>query len=76
MRAIAAVLILALAPPAFAQAPSPAPGPDPRTIRDTATVQSPQSAPVGLDDVIVGGVPVLRGGKIMGQRPGKVLRRG
>jgi unsaturated rhamnogalacturonyl hydrolase len=37
LRAISVVLILALAPPAFAQVPSPAPSPDTRTIRDVVT---------------------------------------
>ena len=49
---------------------------DPRTIHDTATPKSPRTAPVGLTDVIVNGVPVLRDGKMTGERPGTVLRRG
>ena len=48
---------------------------DPRTIHDTATTKNPQSAPVGLQDVIINGVHVLRDGKMTGERPGAVLRR-
>lgn len=48
---------------------------DPRTIHDTATVQTPQAKPIGLDDVIVSGTPVLRNGKLTSARPGRILRR-
>ena len=48
---------------------------DPKTIHDTATPKDPRSAPVGLTEVLVNGVPVLQGGKITGARPGQVLRR-
>ena len=49
---------------------------DPKTVRDTATPKDPRSAPVGLTDVLVNGVPVLQGGKLTGARPGQVLKRG
>jgi N-acyl-D-amino-acid deacylase len=48
---------------------------DPKKIIDTATVESPQSAPVGLDDVLVAGVHTLRGGQLTGLRAGRALRR-
>ncbi|MES2461128.1 MAG: D-aminoacylase [Armatimonadota bacterium] len=48
---------------------------DPRQVRDTATTKDPRSAPIGLADVVVNGVPVLRGGRITGARPGEILRR-
>jgi N-acyl-D-amino-acid deacylase len=48
---------------------------DPLKINDTATVESPRSAPVGLGDVFVGGVSTLSGGKLTGQRGGRALRR-
>jgi N-acyl-D-amino-acid deacylase len=48
---------------------------DPKMVLDTATTQKPQSAPVGITDVLVNGVPVLRAGRITGAHPGEVLRR-
>jgi N-acyl-D-amino-acid deacylase len=48
---------------------------DPKTVRDTATTRDPRAAPVGIADVLVNGVPVLRDGKPTGERPGTVLRR-
>ncbi len=49
---------------------------DARTVLDTATTAHPMTPPVGLPCVLVNGVPVLEGGKVTGQRPGMVLRRG
>lgn len=49
---------------------------DPRTVRDTATTKNPRAAPVGLSDVFVNGVPVLRNGRMTGERPGQVIRGG
>jgi N-acyl-D-amino-acid deacylase len=49
---------------------------DPARVRDTATVQSPTSPPEGIPHVLVSGVPVVRDGKVTGERPGQVLRRG
>lgn len=48
---------------------------DPRTVRDTATTKDPRSAPVGITDVLVNGVPVLQSGRMTGERPGQPLRR-
>jgi N-acyl-D-amino-acid deacylase len=48
---------------------------DPASVRDTATTKEPRAAPVGITDVLVNGVPVLRDGTITGARPGKALRR-
>lgn len=48
---------------------------DQRTVRDTATLGAPKAAPVGITDVLVAGVPVLRDGKVTGELPGGILRR-
>lgn len=48
---------------------------DPKTIRDTATTKDPQAKPVGLTDVLVNGVPVLKSGTHTAAHPGAVLRR-
>ncbi len=47
---------------------------DPATVADTATYDQPRSLAVGVDDVLVGGVPVLRGGELTGATPGRALR--
>ncbi|MBX6385571.1 MAG: amidohydrolase family protein [Microbispora sp.] len=47
---------------------------DPATVADTATYDKPRSLAVGVDDVLVGGVPVLRGGELTGATPGRALR--
>ncbi|GGO11567.1 N-acyl-D-aspartate/D-glutamate deacylase [Microbispora rosea subsp. aerata] len=47
---------------------------DPATVADTATYEEPRSLAVGVDDVLVGGVPVLRGGELTGATPGRALR--
>jgi len=49
---------------------------DPRTVRDTATTRDPRAEPVGIGDVLVNGTPVLRDGRMTGERPGQVIRRG
>lgn len=49
---------------------------DPAIIIDTATYQEPRRAPIGIDAVLVNGVPVLRGGRETDAAPGVVLRRG
>jgi N-acyl-D-amino-acid deacylase len=46
---------------------------DPATVLDTATFQVPAGDPIGIRDVIVGGVPVVRDGTPTGGRPGRVL---
>ena len=48
---------------------------DPKTITDTATTKDPQSKPIGLTDVLINGVPVLRNSQLTGSHPGRVLKR-
>ncbi|MGB7549517.1 MAG: D-aminoacylase [Terracidiphilus sp.] len=47
---------------------------DPATITDKATYENPNQFAVGMDDVLVNGVPVISDGKMTGALPGKVLR--
>jgi N-acyl-D-amino-acid deacylase len=47
---------------------------DPATIADKATYENPNQLSVGMDYVLVNGVPVIAGGKMTGHLPGKVLR--
>ena len=47
---------------------------DPDAITDKATFEHPNQLSVGMDDVLVNGVPVIAGGKGTGALPGKVLR--
>jgi dihydroorotase/N-acyl-D-amino-acid deacylase len=47
---------------------------DPDTINDPATYTEPHQFSVGVTDVVVNGVPVLRDGKITEALPGRVLR--
>jgi N-acyl-D-amino-acid deacylase len=47
---------------------------NPETITDKATFENPNQLSVGMDDVLVNGVPVIDGGKMTGALPGKVLR--
>ncbi len=47
---------------------------DPETIRDLATFENPNQLAQGMDAVLVNGVPVIEGGKMTGELPGKVLR--
>jgi dihydroorotase/N-acyl-D-amino-acid deacylase len=47
---------------------------DPATVRDVSTFEDPHHFSVGIDDVIVNGVPVLRDGKMTGKLPGKTIR--
>jgi N-acyl-D-amino-acid deacylase len=48
---------------------------DPTQVADTADYAQPRAAAIGVDDVIVNGVPVLAGGRLTGARSGKGLRR-
>lgn len=48
---------------------------DPQRVCDRATFEEPVQASVGIEHVIVNGVPVLRGGTPTGARPGRGLRR-
>jgi dihydroorotase/N-acyl-D-amino-acid deacylase len=47
---------------------------DPRTVRDTATFEQPEQYPVGIEHVLVNGVPVVRAGEHTGAKPGKAVR--
>lgn len=48
---------------------------DPHTVADTATYERPLGEAVGIDDVLVAGVPVLAGGVLADSMPGRGLRR-
>jgi N-acyl-D-amino-acid deacylase len=48
---------------------------DPLTVRDRATPEEPQQAPVGMPHVLVNGNFAVRDGAYTGARPGKVLLR-
>lgn len=47
---------------------------DPATIRDVATFERPNQVSVGMEYVLVNGVPVIANGKMTNALPGKVLR--
>jgi dihydroorotase/N-acyl-D-amino-acid deacylase len=47
---------------------------DPSTITDRATYENPNQFSVGMEYVLVNGVPVITEGKMTGALPGKVLR--
>jgi len=47
---------------------------DPATIADVATFENPNHFSIGVTDVIVNGVPVLRNGAITGALPGRTIR--
>jgi N-acyl-D-amino-acid deacylase len=47
---------------------------DPDTVRDVSTFEDPHHFSEGITDVIVNGVPVLRGGVMTGALPGKTIR--
>ena len=47
---------------------------DSATIRDLATFEKPNQLSVGMEYVLVNGVPVIAQGKMTGALPGKVLR--
>lgn len=48
---------------------------DPETIAAGATFESPHAAPIGIAEVLVGGVPVVIDGAVTGVLPGRALRR-
>jgi len=48
---------------------------DPRSVADTATYEEPMGEAVGVDDVLVDGVFVLRDGQLTDRLPGRGLRR-
>jgi dihydroorotase/N-acyl-D-amino-acid deacylase len=47
---------------------------DPDTVRDVSTFEDPHHFSEGITDVIVNGVPVLRGGVMTGALPGRTIR--
>ena len=47
---------------------------DPEQIRDVATFENPNQLSVGIQYLLVNGVPVIAGGKATNALPGKVLR--
>ncbi len=47
---------------------------DAGSVLDRATFEEPLQLSVGIRDVIVGGVPAFRGGKLTGARAGKVVK--
>jgi dihydroorotase/N-acyl-D-amino-acid deacylase len=47
---------------------------NPETINDLATFENPNQLSVGMDAVLVNGVPVIESGKATGALPGQVLR--
>jgi len=49
---------------------------DPATVCDRATFENPVQVSVGIVHVLVNGVPVVRGSRVTGARPGRPLRRG
>lgn len=48
---------------------------DPERVTDRATYDEPRLVAEGIDDVLVNGIPVLRGGKLTGANSGIGLRR-
>jgi N-acyl-D-amino-acid deacylase len=47
---------------------------DPQQVRDLATFENPNQLSVGMDYVLVNGVPVIEDGQMTNALPGKVLR--
>ena len=48
---------------------------NPRTIGSSSTLNHPDSFPVGIDHIVVGGVTVFGDGMVTGATPGRALRR-
>jgi N-acyl-D-aspartate/D-glutamate deacylase len=46
---------------------------NPATVKDTATYEQPHQYPVGIEHVIVNGVPVVDPKGLTGARPGRPL---
>ncbi len=49
---------------------------DPATVASRATYENPRQFPVGIEHVVVNGVPVVTDGEHTGALPGRALRRG
>ncbi len=47
---------------------------DPATIKDVATFAEPNQLSIGMDYVLVNGVPVIAAGRATGARPGRILK--
>lgn len=47
---------------------------DDKTIRDLATFEAPHQLSIGVQHVIVNGVPVVREGAHTGAKPGQLVR--
>jgi len=47
---------------------------DPATVADRATFEDPHQLSVGVEEVFVNGVQVLRGGEHTGAKPGRIVR--
>ena len=47
---------------------------DPATVGDRATFEDPHQLSVGVEEVFVNGVAVLRGGEHTGAKPGRIVR--
>jgi dihydroorotase/N-acyl-D-amino-acid deacylase len=47
---------------------------DPATIRDVATFEKPNQLSIGMEYVLINGIPVISEGKMTNALPGKVLR--
>ncbi len=48
---------------------------DPEQILDTATAENPYQYPIGINDVVVNGEPILLSGRASGMRSGRILHR-
>jgi len=49
---------------------------DPANVNDRATFEDPGRFPDGIGRVFVNGKPVAENGRVLQDRPGRVLRRG
>jgi N-acyl-D-amino-acid deacylase len=49
---------------------------DPAVVADRATWDEPRLSPIGIDHVLVNGIPVVAFGEATGARPGRVLAAG
>ena len=47
---------------------------DPETVGDRATYTNPHQYSVGIEDLVINGMPVIRGGALTGEKPGRWLR--